>query len=442
MNTSSLSIRIAGALAALLAAQAIAQNTLTVPATAQSGPIVIDRVAIHPVTGPVIADGRVRFESGRITAIGGGEVSIDAATVIDASGKRVYPGFIAASTVLGLTEISAVRATNDFAEVGAINPNVRAEVALNPDSELIPVTRANGVLIAHVQPTAGAQGVINGSTALIQLDGWTWEDLVVVAPVGLSIEWPSLVLPEYLPAPLIEQTRKAQAEKRVALEQALADAEAYRSAKLGGSVTQPDLRWEAMLPVLAGELPVFLHANDVEAIEDALDFAARHDLRPILVGGLEAWRLAALLAARKVPVIVGGTHVLPLRRSDPYDAVYANPARLFEAGVQFAIAGPGSAFASANERNLAYHAASAAAYGLPPDEALKAITIHAATLLGVADRLGSLEIGKDATLFLADGDPLELTTRIERAWISGREIDLSDRHSALYRKYRQKYAPR
>jgi imidazolonepropionase-like amidohydrolase len=426
----------AGALLGTTLAQA--QNVVTRPGALPAGPVVIANATVHPVSGAPIANGRVRFEAGRITAVGA-DVPTEGATVVDASGKHVYPGFLAASSVLGLVEVQAVRATNDTAEVGAINPNVRAEAAVNPDTEVIPVTRANGVLAALVHPVAGQQGVITGTAAVMQLDGWTWEDMTVRPGVGVHIEWPTLIVPEFLPPPLIEATRKAQADKRVALEKAMDEAKAYRTAKEAGAVSLVDLRWEAMLPVLRKDKPVLISANDLESIEDALDFAARHDLRMVLMGGLEAWRIAALLKARQVPVIVGGTHVLPLRRSDPVDAAYANPARLHAAGIAFAISGPGDSFAVANERNLPYHAATAAAHGLPAGEALKAITLYPAQILGVADRLGSLEAGKDATLFISDGDPLENSTTIEQAWIAGRPVDLRSRHTELDAKYRAKY---
>ena len=416
----------------------LAQNTAIRPGAMPEGPVVIVGATVHPVSGAPIPNGRVRFEAGRITAIGS-EVPTDGATVVDAAGKHVYPGLIAGASVLGLVEVQAVRATNDTAEVGAINPNVRAEAAFNPDTEVVPVTRANGVLAALVHPVAGQQGVITGTAAVMQLDGWTWEDMTVRAGVGVHIEWPTLIVPDFLPPPLVEATRKAQIDKRVALEKAMEEAKSYRAAKDGGAVAVPDLRWEAMLPVLRKDKPVLVSANDLEAIEDALDFAARHDLRMVLMGGLEAWRIAALLKARDVPVVIGGTHVLPLRRSDPVEAAYANPAKLHAAGVRFAISGPGDSFAVSNERNLPYHAATAVAHGLPAAEALKAVTLYPAQILGVADRLGSLEAGKDATLFVSDGDPLENSTAIEMAWIAGRPVDLRSRHTLLDEKYRAKY---
>jgi imidazolonepropionase-like amidohydrolase len=188
-----------------------------------------------------------------------------------------------------------------------------------------------------------------------------------------------------------------------------------------------------------GKAPVFLHAADTQSIDDALDFASQHGLSAVIVGGAEAWRVTDRLRAQNVPVILGGTHVLPLRRSDPIDAIYANAAKLAAAGVRFAIATPGDGFDTSNLRNLPYQAATAVPYGLAKDEALRAITLYPAQILGVADRVGSIEVGKDATLFLSDGDPMDARTTVERAWIGGREIDLANRQSRLYEKYRQKY---
>jgi imidazolonepropionase-like amidohydrolase len=417
-----------------VAPAATAQNVVTIPRPVEPGPVVITGATIHPVSRAPIADGRIRFEAGKITAVGGAEVPTAGARVIEARGQHVYPGLINANTVVGLVEVSAARATVDTAEVGPVNPNARAAIALNPDSEMIPVTRANGVLVALAVPQPGATGVVTGQSALVGLDGWTWEELTIKTPVGMHIHWPSLLVPEFLPAPLIEQVRKAQRDKRDALAAAMRDAKAWREAARGGTVRQPDLRWQAMQPMLDGSLPVYIHADDLESIQSALAFAAEHGLRMVLVGGLEAWRLAPLLAARRVPVIVGGVHRLPLRRSDPFDAVFANASRLAQAGVPFAIATQTDDF-TWNARNLPYHAATAAAYGLDRALALRAITLSAAEILGVADRLGSLEVGKDATLFVTTGDPLDIRTDPTMAFIGGREVDLRSRHTMLNEKY-------
>lgn len=425
------------ALALAFAPPVSAQNIVTVPRPPSAEPVVIVNAALHPVSRAPIARGRVRFEAGKITAIGGDEVSTAGARVIDATGKRVYPGLINANTLIGLVEVSAARATVDIAEVGPINPNVRAASSINPDSEMIPVTRVNGVLVALAVPQAGASGVVTGQSALVGLDGWTWEEMTIATPVAMHLFWPSLMVPDFLPQPLIEQALKAQRDKRDAIARAFDDARAYEVAAKADRVADPDLRWEAMLPVLAGTLPLFVHADDFESMQSALAFAAVENLRITIVGGLEAWRLAPLLKARDTAVIIGGVHRLPLRRSDPFDAVFANAAKLDAAGVRFAIATQTDDF-EWNSRNLPYHAATAAAYGLDKDKALRAITLSAAELLGVSAKLGSLDVGKDATLYITDGDPLDIRSNPTHAFIGGREIDMVSRHTMLNEKYRRR----
>jgi imidazolonepropionase-like amidohydrolase len=292
------------------------------------------------------------------------------------------------------------------------------------------------VLLALTAPQASASSVITGTSALIQLDGWTWEELTLKAPVGLHVVWPSGEVPPWLPADVAEAAKKAVAEKQRGLRRSFEQARAYGLAEQAGTIDVPDLRLAAMQPALKREQAVFLHADDALSIGAALDFAAEFQLRAVLVGGAEAWRLADRLRAQTVPVILGGTHVLPQRRFDAVDAIYAQAARLKAAGVLFAIATPGDSFDTSNLRNLPYQAASAVAYGLSFEDALRAITLSPAEILGVADRVGSLDPGKLATLVIADGDPLEARTNVERAWIRGREVDLSSRHTRLYEKYK------
>lgn len=410
-----------------------------IPAAASDGAVVIDGVTVHPVSGAPIENARVRFSDGRIEAVGpASQVSVDGAERIDGEGRHLYPGFIAANSVLGLAEVAAVRATVDIAEVGANNANVRAEVGVNPDSELFPVTRANGVLLALTVPQVGQNGVIAGTSALIAADGWTWEDMTRRAPVGLHVFWPSeATVPSYLPPPARKAALEVVQARRESLDTAFDAAKAYASA--GERDGAPDLRLAAMQPVLDGDLPLFVHAVDAPSIEAAVAFADERGVDLVVVGAAEAWRVAPLLAERDVGVILGGTHVLPMRRDDPVDAIYANAKALADAGVRFAIATPGDSFDTSNLRNLPYHAASAVAHGLPRDEALRAITQRPAELLGVGDRYGTIEPGKSATFFLVDGDPLDARSTVSRAWIDGRETDLSNKHDALYRKYREKY---
>ncbi|MGH8020552.1 MAG: amidohydrolase family protein [Opitutaceae bacterium] len=277
-------------------------------------------------------------------------------------------------------------------------------------------------------------------SALIRLDGWTWEDLTVKPAVALHIYWPSMAI-DYNPRakPAVEEQQKKIDERIELIEDAFLDARAYLRAKESGvGGHDADLRWEAMIPVLKRELPVCVHADDLVQINAALDWAKEAEVNMILVGGRDAWRVATRLAEADVPVIIGGTLGLPARRDAGYDAVYSNPAKLHAAGVRFCIAGSAQASFNGNDRNLPYEAGMAAAFGLPPEEALKAVTLYPAQILGAGAELGSIEAGKRATLIVTDGDPLEIATQVHMAWIDGARIDLRSRHTGLYEKYRQR----
>ena len=361
------------------------------------------------------------------------------AVTISIQGKHVYPGLIEIASQLGLAEINAVRATTDYQETGTINPNVRAETAINPDSERIPVTRSNGIALAGVVPTGG---LISGMAALIMLDGWTWEDMTIQAPAGMIVNWPRMrSTTAYGMQKSREEQRKQINEQLEALEKAFREARAYQAAreaagKKGVPFHKTDMRWEAMLPVLQGKVPVWIRAGSLQEIESAVEWADRQQVKMVLVGGEDAPHAADLLKRKDIPVIVTPVLRLPSRRFSDYDESFTIPARLYQAGVRYCIAG-GSG--SGNERNLPYHAAMAAAYGLPRDEALKSVTLYAADILGVADRTGSLEKGKDATIIVTDGDPLEITTTVEKLFLLGRDVDLNNKQKILYQKYRRKY---
>lgn len=419
----------------LLLVSGMAAANPNIPPPPQNEPILVTNAVIHTVSGATIADGQMLFSEGRIEAISGGGIEDPDARVIDLGGRHVYPGLIAAHTALGLVEISAVRATRDVAEPGLVNPNARTEVAVNPDSELFPVTRANGVLAALSAPSGG---LIRGTSAVIQLDGWTWEDMTVKAPVGMHIAWPVISIPGDVDPDREEQLMEAREERLGELEASLKAAAAYRTARESGEPVDVDLRWEAMIPVLEGSLPVFAHVQDLAQIRHAIHLAEEYGLRLVLVGGADAWRVADQLAERGIPVIVSNVLRLPLRRWEDYDTPYANAAKLAAAGVTFSIATSGSTFDAGHVRNLPYEAAMAVAHGLDADEALKAVTLYPAQILGVDDRLGSLDVGKDATFIVTDGDPLDIRTQVERAFVQGREIDLSSRHTTLYEKYSEK----
>lgn len=411
-------------LACGMASVSLAHSEL--PGAKQTTPIVLENVTLHPVTSPPIANGKLLFQDGKIVALGTDIAAPDDALHVDLGGHHVYPGLFDSYSQLGLVEIEAVRATRDITETGSINPNVRAHVAVNPDSELIPVTRSNGVLLALTVPTGG---LLSGQSAVLQLDGWTYEDMTLAAGAGMHVHWPR--------TPAVLGDEKANQDPLESLKNALDTARAYQRARTGPD--QPiDVRWEGLLPVLAGQMPLIVSADDVQQIQSAVAFCEQEQLKLILYGGYDAPHCASLLVKHDVPVIIAGVYRLPLRRDDEYDAAYTLPQRLRQAGIRFCISAS-ERFGASNVRNLPYHAATAAAYGLPRDEALKSITLYPAQIFGLANRVGSLEVGKDATLIVTTGDPLETASQVRKAYIQGREVQLNDRHKRLYRKYREKY---
>ncbi len=408
-----------------------------VPGPPQDRPIVIHSAMIHTVSGDVIEHGHIVFKDGRITHVGPGDaprLEASEVTVYDGTDLHVYPGLFAIDTEVGLQEVSAVPVTIDHTEFGRVVPEVRAAVAVNPDSDLIPVARANGILTAMISPKGG---LISGRSALMRLDGWTWEDMAINADAGLIVNWPRT---EPIEAWWMEQSeaeqRKEIEEDLKSIERIFDEAAAYIAAKDADSEQATDMRFEGMRAALAGEQPVFGRAAQMGQIESAVAWAKRRDLDIVIVGGIEADEVLPLLLKYDIPVIISGTHRLPLRRHDAYDRIFTLPKRLHEAGIRYAIA-PGTE--PAHVRNLNHIAATAAAYGLPKTEALRSVTLHAANILGVGDELGSLEPGKAATLIVTSGDPLEITTDTLMAFIDGRRIDLGTRQTQLYDKYREKY---
>lgn len=420
-------------------AGAFLQASDEVPGAPQRRPTALVGATIHPVTRASFR-GTIVFDAGRIAALGEAVEPPSGAERIAVDGKHVYPGLFDAFTDIGLIEVSTVQGSRDAEELGDFNPNVHAHVAVNPDSEHIPVTRSNGVLLALTSPTGGR---VAGQAAVLQLDGWTWEDLTLRPGAGMYVEWPAGAgagARRRGPPPRGDPGARERVDRAIdALRRFFEEARAYRAAREARGAEQPcDARLEAMLPVLAREQPLIVRANGVEEIRAAVGFAVAEGVSLIIHGGYDAPLCAPLLKKHGIPVIVAGVYRLPARRSDPYDHAFTLPERLREAGVDFCISSTGQRGAS-QVRNLPYHAAMAATFGLPPDEALRAITLYPARILGVEARVGSLDAGKDATLIVTDGDPLETRTAVEMAFVQGRKVDLSDRHKRLWTKYREKY---
>ncbi|MBL8890203.1 MAG: amidohydrolase family protein [Planctomycetaceae bacterium] len=421
---------------AFLAANSVFADE-TLPGRQQTKPIALVGGMVHPISGPAIENATIVFSEGKIVALG---ASIDVpadAEVILIDGKHVYPGLFESHSQLGLKEYDSIRASIDEAEVGSINPNAQAAVALNPDSSLLPVTRSNGVLLALSAPSGG---LISGQAAVIQLDGWTYEDLTLDADAAMIVNWPS-------PAGRGRRgggrsgptTATAPTDTLGELKQLLTNAKRYDELRIHQPDQQPvDLRLAALAKVVSREIPLLVAADSLGQIESAVAFAVRENLRLIILGGYDAAECADLLKRHDVPVVITAVHRNPLSRSDAYDASYTLPARLQAAGVKFCISSSGRS-ETWNTRNLPYHAATAVAYGLDAEQAIRAITLSPAEIFQVADRVGSLEVGKEATLIVTDGNPLEIPTQTEIAFVQGRRLDLSNKHTRLRDKYLQKY---
>ncbi len=408
--------------------------------------LVITGATVHPVTAEPFV-GSVVVEDGLITALGPGATAGGPATILDAAGLHLYPGMFDAFSQLGLLEVGAVAATDDQAEMGMYNPHLRAATAIHPASEVIPVTRANGVTHSVVGPTVDDDGVIAGQAALVHLDGWTVEEMALEASIAMVVYWPEIQTRSFdfstfsiRETPFNEAKEKAE-EQQNELRDWLAAARHYKAAVASpGSRAQRDLKLEALAGVLDGDQPVLIMADAKRDIEAAVAFAEDEGLQMILGGGRDAWQVKDLLAEKGIGVVLGLAQSLPRYEDDPYDRPYRNAGELAAAGVKIAFtSGAGGGFGPGGphqSRTTAYEAGMATAYGLDEGDALKAMTLYPAEIFGVGDQLGSIEVGKVANLIVTDGDPLEITTGVHHVIIKGQEVSTDNHHRRLYEKYR------
>lgn len=399
---------------------------------------------VHTISGPVIENGSVLVRNGKIIGVGKNLTAPEGFKVIDLHGKQIYPGMIDAASRLGLERVSREE-PSDAEELGLINPQLRAVTAVNTSSEQIPAARYNGVTSVVEMPEGE---LISGQMSIIHLDDSGSSDAMTVMPTtAIHLRFPAIITtpvrphetdeededPSAAPDPIpYAEAKRDYDEKMKALNTFFEEARQYRQAKRADPrALHTDLRYEAILPVLDGTMPMFVTAVKAREIREAVQFAKKEKLKIILADAYEAHQVLPLLKANNIPVVLGPTHTLPMDEDDAYDRAYTTPAALYNAGVKFCIA----TFSSRNARNLPYEAGAAVAYGLPKDEAYKAVSLNAAQIFGIGNKLGSIEEGKTADLIVSDGNPLEVMTHINMMFINGKPVSLDSRQTELYQKY-------
>ena len=406
------------------------------PAPDQSRSILILGATAHLGTGDVLEDCAVGFRNGEIDYVGRSfQVNRQKYDdIVDATGQHLYPGFIVTNTTLGLQEIGAVRATQDQYEVGTFRPNVRSVIAFNTDSEITPTVRTNGVLMGQITPRGG---VVSGSSGVVHFDGWNWEDAAMVMVDGIHLNWPSTHHRHNKDGKVDLQRRKTYDQQKHEIERFFGEAQAYASAPRG-SVT--DVRHEGMRGLFDGTLCLYVHTNDARAITEAVHF--KRDLgieRMAIVGGYDAYLVADLLRENDVAVMLQSVHSLPRFADDDVDLPFKLPKLLMDEGLTVALQ-VDKRMTEMNSRNLPFYAGTARAHGLTEEQAIQALTRNPARILGIDDEVGTIEKGKVATMFLSEGDALDMRTNsLTQAWIEGRSIDLDNRQRQLYRKFQTKY---
>ena len=440
MKTTSIILRIA-----LVFAAAGALPGLAFAQSQPSTTYALTHAKIFTLAGSTIEDGTLIIRDGKIAAVGVGLDVPAGARVIDAKGLQIYPGIFDSITQMGLREIGAVSATVDSAESGSYNPDVVAATAVSPSSEHIPVTRAAGITEVLAVPGSGgfdnngSGGVIGGQASAIHLTGWTIDEMLIKKSAAMVLNWPEIETRTFDFATFSRKEKpyseaKQEYDKQVnEITDWIERARHYAQAMEKGSVARydRDLKLEALVPVVRGEQPLLVFADRSREIRNAVEFCDKQRLRMILAGGSEAYKVKDLLRSKGVPVILRPVLTLPLDEDDPYDRLLSQPAELVAAGVKFAFASFDNSFA----RRLGQNAANAVAYGLPYDEALKAVTLYPARIFGLDDQIGTLEQGKLANLIVTNGDPLELTTDVKYLFIRGQLTSMDNRHLRLYEKY-------
>ena len=405
------------------------------PAEKQAKRIMLYGATAHIGNGEIIENSLIVIENGKIVTIENANnvrIDISNADYFDVIGKHIYPWFILPNSTLGLADIDAVRATRDFDEVGEFNPHIRSIIAYNTDSPVLPTIRTNGVLLGQICPKGG---VISGVSSIVEFDAWNYEDALYKENDGIHLNWPRNLQKNH--------SHDANLNSKNHLEDDLLELEAFfenSKSYFLVNTSKIDIRFQAMSGLFDGTKQLFIHANTTKEIKQAVLFSKRMGVKKmVLVGAKESWRLGDFLAENEVPVILNRIHRLPMHKSDAIDIAFKTPKILLDAGVLFCLDYQGD-MERMGSRNLPFTAGTTVAYGLTKEEALMSITLNTAKVLGIAENLGSLEAGKEATLFVSDGDALDmLTNRVSLAFIRGKKLDLSNHQTQLYQKYKEKH---
>lgn len=408
------------------------------PAPSQSSPILIKGGTIHVGNGTVIERGIITFENGKLSYVGNSDgFSRENKSYMEyeVSGQHIYPGLILCNSILGLSEISAEQATNDYMETGNFNPNIRSIIAYNADSERIPIDRSNGILLTQIVPRGGT---VSGSSSVVQLDAWNWEDAIIKEDEGIHFHWPNkYVSPDFFMGETEPKPNENYQKTIQSFEKNLQDAIAY------GKVDQHEksnLKLEALTNILNGKSTLYIHVNKAAEIVKSVQLFQKYEVEKIvLVGATDAYYVRDFLKENNLSIILQSTHELPSRPEEAVAGPYQLPYLLSKEGINVAI--HMSTYARPeNWRNLPFIVGTAAGYGLSKEEALKLVTINPAKILGIDHRLGTIETGKDATIIVSNGDLLDMmSSKVELAFIEGRKIDLDNKHLRLYRKFKAKY---
>ncbi len=410
----------------------LAEAQPPVVAKPQTKAIALRGGTIHVGNGQVIENGVILFDKGKITAVGNAQTATGNAEVMDVTGKHVYPGLIAPNTKLGLDEVASVKATQDNTETGMLNPNVRSLVSYNTDSEHIPITRGNGVLLAQTVPQGG---VVSGTSSVVQLDAWNWEDAAYHKDDGVWLNWPNMFTMGNFFNPGPTKKNEKRGEVLDELDRTFKDAFGYTQLKNPSPV---NLKLEAMKGLFDGSKTLFVRADYAKEIVEAVNFVKTHQVKKyVVVGAADAYMILDFLKENNVPVLLNSLHRLPTRPEEDVDMPYKLPALLHKAGILVGLSYEEPAY---NYRNVPFLAGQSAGHGLSKEEALQLVTLNNARILGIETRTGTLETGKDATIVVSSGDLLDMRTNdVTQAFIQGRQLILDDKQKRLYKRFSEKY---